>query len=126
MLGGCVVGPQSKREEEVLYCPDCREAEARWNEGHPDFDVPVKVLGAVQAARRDLPGSAAKSLLRESQLSEPEPVGRFLWIVYRFSSGETVAYNAETRVYLYPYVGEQSPTHADVAALASVLNERNG
>src|SRR5438876_483499 len=33
VMGGCVVQPENAAE--VLYCPKCRQAEARWLKAHP-------------------------------------------------------------------------------------------
>ncbi len=121
VLGGCRVG--DRREAKVHYCPDCRAAEARWNEANPDFDQPSSVSVVIQAARRDLPDSLAKRLLKQSQLEKPERAGHRIWIVYRLNLHECVAYNSEHRVYIYPYSSENAAEYSTIEALADLLND---
>lgn len=124
VMGGCRVGPE--REKEVMFCPECRAAESVWHEENPDFDDPTNVHIAVTLARRDLPDSLAKRLLKQSQLENPERVARFLWIVYRLSLDEVIAYNSEHKLYLYPFADEDSPRFAKLERLAEALNEEHG
>jgi hypothetical protein len=34
VLGGCRVSPDNPKQQDVEFCPKCREAEQRWNELH--------------------------------------------------------------------------------------------
>jgi hypothetical protein len=120
VLGGCQLG--AARQQEVMFCPECRAAESRWHDENPDFDDPSVVHGAVTSARRDLPDSLAKRILKQSQLEKPERVARVLWIVYRLSLNECIAYNAERRTYYYPYGNPDSRSYSSVSGVAGALN----
>lgn len=122
VLGGCRLGPPEERE--VLFCADCRAAESKWHEYNPDLDDAVRVQQDVTTARRDLPDSVAKKLLKQSQLEKPERVDRYLWIVYRISLYERIAYNSEQQTYHYPYAGSNSAYFGSVSDLASALNKK--
>gem|GEM_PF-3194884 len=120
VLGGCRIG--SATEKEVLFCPECREAEAKWREDHPDFDCPNDVYRVVAAACRDLPDSLAKRILRQGLLSKPEKAGRYLWIVCRLKLTESVAYDAEKRRYQFPFGSQQCQSYGSVLKLARAIN----
>lgn len=124
VMGGCRVGPP--RESEVLFCPECRDAEAKWHEENPDFDDPTNVQVAVTIARRDLPDSLAKRMLKQCCLEKPERAGRFLWIVYRLSLNECIAYEAEQKNYHYPFGDDQCHAYQSASKLAGALNMKYG
>jgi len=124
VLGGCLVGPP--REREVLFCPECRDAESNWHEENPDFDDPTNVGVVINIARRDLADSLAKRMLKHGLLEKPERVGRFLWVVYRLNLRECIAYEAEQKNYVYPFRDDQCRTYRSVADLADALNEKYG
>ena len=120
VLGGCRVG--RPREQEVMFCPECRAAESRWHEENPDFDDPSNVQNTITIARRDLPDSLAKRILKQSQLEKPERAERYLWIVYRLSLNECIAYNAEQKTYYYPYANCDSQSYSSISDIADALN----
>ncbi len=113
-----------RAETNVLYCPECRKAEAEWHRHNPDWNRPSSVFLSVQTERRCLPNSAAKRLLHSSQLREPEQAARYVWIVYRLSSEALIAYDSENHKYLYPYTTSDSPGYANVEALAEALGKK--
>lgn len=121
VLGGCRVG--NRREANVFFCPECRAAESEWTEANPDFDRPAVVAIAIQTARRDLPDSLAKRLLRQSQVEKPERAGYRLWVVYRLNLHECVVYNSERRTYVHPFGSDSATEYPSVDALSDALND---
>lgn len=120
VLGGCRVGPP--RNENVMYCPECRAAESKWNQENPDFDDPAKVKQAIESDRRDLPDSLAKRLLRQSQTENPERTNEYRWIVYRLTLDECIACNSQSRAYEYPYLKHNSRCYQSIRDLAATLD----
>lgn len=117
-------GWDRKTEANVLYCPDCRETEVAWRRENPDWNRASSVFLTVQTNRRDLSNSTVKQMLRDSQLSDPEQVARYLWVVYRIGSEAVIAYNSEKKSYLFPFATAESPSYANVEALVEALNEK--
>ena len=68
VLGGCMLG--APREQEVMFCRECRAAESRCHDENPDFDNPSIVHGAITSARRDLPDSLAKRIFETESIGE--------------------------------------------------------
>ncbi len=124
VMGGCRVGPAS--ESPVMFCPDCRAAESVWHDENPDFDDPINVHIAVTLARRDLPDSLSKRMLKRGCLEKPERAGRFLWIVYRLSLSECIAYEAEQKTYHFPFGDNLCHAYQSVSKLANALNTKYG
>lgn len=124
VMGGCRVGPA--RENEVMFCAECRAAESAWHDENPDFDDPINVHVAVTLARRDLPDSLAKRMLKQSCLEKPEREGRFLWIVYRLNLDECIAYEAEQKTYHFPYGDDQCHAYRSASKLVDALNTKYG
>lgn len=124
VLGGCLIG--SKKTAEVRYCRDCREAEQRWHEENPDFNDPQNVIRAVENARRDLPDSLGKRILRQSQLPRPERNGQWSWRVYQIGLEECVYFDTKARVYTHVDVSDNQATFDDAASLVDFLNNKYG
>lgn len=68
-----------------------RAAEFR-NRGH-------KVLKIIEFQRRELPHSAAKTMLRAARLETPELIEGSIWTVYRFEGGRSITYSTVSETY---------------------------
>ncbi len=124
VMGGCRVG--TKESQDVAYCPDCREAENRWNTENPDFDTHAVVSVAVQTQRRSLANSLGKRILRQAALEKPERLQKYQWIVYRISLNESVMYHSLDKTYAFPYATDDSQQFSDIKLLADHLTSRFG
>jgi hypothetical protein len=124
MLGGCMIGPQ--KTATVRFCHECRRAEQSWNDENPDFNDPAAVGLAVETARRDLPDSMGKRILRQSQLQCPEREGQWSWCVYRIALQECVYFESRLKVYTHVDSLYNQSTFSDVKALVEFLDRKFG
>ncbi len=107
-----------------MFCLECRAAESKWHQENPDFDAPANVEQAIESHRRDLPDSLAKRLLKQSRTEKPERASGHLWVVYRLTLDECIAYNSESRTYHCPYSKHDCRCYQNVGDLVDALNAK--